>query len=211
MQLAEQYRPTTWDQVVGQDKVIAKIANLRKRCLAGRGYWINGASGTGKTTIAQLLAAEVAGEWATDENDAHCLTPKRIDEIERRTAGKPLDGGCWVIVVNEAHGLNRAAVRRLLTLFDRLPDYVVWIFTTTTEGQAMFEDLDDGGPLLSRCTRLQLQKQGLAPKLAKRAKEIAMAEGLDGKPESAYLRLVQEERNNMRAVLQRIEVGEMAD
>ena len=65
MQLYEQYRPTTWAEIVGQDKVIARIEHLRLRGLAGRAYWIAGQSGTGKTTIARLLASENAspGTW----------------------------------------------------------------------------------------------------------------------------------------------------
>ena len=63
MQLHEQYRPRSWSEVVGQDKAIAKVKLLAKRGLAGRAYWITGQSGTGKTTIARLIAAEVASEW----------------------------------------------------------------------------------------------------------------------------------------------------
>jgi len=46
---------------------------------------------------------------------------------------------------------------------------------------------------------------------ADRARQIAHADGLDGKPDSAYLRLVQRCHNNMRAVLQAVESGEMLD
>jgi DNA polymerase III gamma/tau subunit len=57
MQLHEQYRPRDWSDVVGQDKAIAKIDALRNRGLAGRAFWISGSSGTGKTTVARLIAA----------------------------------------------------------------------------------------------------------------------------------------------------------
>ena len=60
MQLHESYRPHAWSDVIGQDKALAKIDALRKRGLSGRSYWISGQSGTGKTTIARLIAAEVA-------------------------------------------------------------------------------------------------------------------------------------------------------
>lgn len=209
-QLAEQYRPKTWSEVIGQDRIKAKVDTLRPRGLAGRGYWLNGPSGMGKTTIARLIAAEVSDDWQTEEIDSHKMTCATIDDLERQCSMRPLGRGlCWTI--NEAHGLKKDSVRRLNTFFDRIQPWATIIFTTTQEGQAVFEELDDGGPLLSRCTKLQLAKQGVAPLLAKRAKEIAMAEGLDGKPVAAYLKLVQDERMNFRAVLQRIESGDMAE
>ena len=70
MQLTERYRPQTWADVAGQDKVVSRIRALAKRGLAGRAYWLSGQSGTGKTTIARLIAAEVASEWDTEEVDA---------------------------------------------------------------------------------------------------------------------------------------------
>ena len=81
MQLCEKYRPQCWEEVVGQDAAVARIRQLAARgkppCppvvgtesvpdspsngnLAGRAYWISGLSGTGKTTIARLLAAALA-------------------------------------------------------------------------------------------------------------------------------------------------------
>ena len=74
----------------------------------------------------------------------------------------------------------------------------------------MFGDADSG-PFASRCHRITLTNQGLAQAFAERAKHIAEAEGLDGRPVEAYVRLVKSCGNNMRAVLQRIEAGEMLD
>ena len=48
MNLYEKYRPKQWDDVIGQDKIVAQIQQLRRRGLAGRAYWISGQSGTGK-------------------------------------------------------------------------------------------------------------------------------------------------------------------
>ena len=216
MRLFEQYRPQSWPELIGQERAIAKIDILRRRGLGGRCYWISGPSGSGKTTTAYLIAAEIAERESWFEMPADKLDVDYLDSMRRtmRLYGglfgkRGLNGWAWIF--NESHGLSRKAVRLLLDLTEHdLTGHCVIIFTTTTDGLKAFEDNQiDAAPLLSRCTELKLTNQGLAQKAAELVRQIAVKEGMNGKPISAYLQLARDMKNNIRRMLEEIEAGAM--
>jgi replication-associated recombination protein RarA len=213
MNLADKHRPRSLEAVAGQEDAVRAIRSVLARGWGGRAWWITGASGTGKSTLALIIAELGADQLGIEELDAQRLTPAKLREVEQDSRYRMLgDKPGKVFIVNEAHGLRRDTIRLLLVLLERLPEHVVWVFTTTKAGEAsLFEDdtSGDASPLLSRCTEITLANgPATALAFAQRAKAVAMAEGMDGLPIGVYTRAVQASQCNMRRLLQRVESGE---
>ena len=211
--LYEQFRPDTWDQLVGQDKLVQRLTILRRRGLVGRVFWITSDSGCGKSTVAKLIAAEIADDYAVIEIDAQDMGMDRVREFERMCQYKPIGKGCHVFIANEAHGLSSKVVSKLQTVLEQphVQRNSTWIFTTTFQGEKkLFDGVMDACPFMSRAIELTLEHgEDVVLAFAVRARQIAQQEQLDGQPLDAYVRLVRDCGCNMRKVLQQIEAGEM--
>ncbi len=209
MKLFEKHRPKTLDAVLGQGKAVKTIERLLERGIGGRALWISGASGTGKTTVARIIADHIADELYVQEFDcADQLTVSALDKIEQDMSYFAFGKGGKAIIINEAHGLRKQSIRRLLGLLERIPDHVCIIFTTTKLGESkLFDDNIDANPLLSRCTKIELTNQGLAKVFAEHCRNIATAENLNGKSVESYVKLAARCKNNCRMMLQEIESG----
>ncbi len=209
MQLYEKYRPKTLDDFIGQPKIKKQLQAMMSRDSWDRdALWLQGPSGTGKTSLAWIVANTVANEFDIDELDGDKCNVEAVRELERSLNLTSLFGDWKVVIVNEAHAMSHKAVQAWLTLLERLPTNRLVIFTTTESIQAdLFGNFSS--PFTSRCKVFTFTNQGLAQDMATRAKTIAQSEGLDGQPDSKYLRLVQDCKSNMRLVLQRIDACEM--
>ena len=211
MELYEKYRPRHWDEFIGNEKAIARLrAVLGRKDFDGGAFWVVGGSGIGKSTAAWLIARQ----FALDDIDITELDGEQCDKAAVREATDrwhyaALSGGYRVWLINEAQSMTAGAVQAWLTALERRPARVIVVFTTTSDSESLFGEFD--GPFRSRCKTVALSSQGLSEAFARRAREIAIAEGLDGKPDAAYLRLAKETKNNFRMMLQRIDNGEMAD
>jgi replication-associated recombination protein RarA len=212
MRLYEQFRPTKLSDVVGQPKAVAACQSLIvRKALGGQSVWISGPSGTGKTTIARILATEVGGTklTTTEFDSADQVGQDDLDAITRELPYRSIYGA-RVWIVNEAHGLRKPVIRQLLGILERLPIDALFIFTTTMAGQTtMFEGQIDAGPLLSRCIKVELTDKGVTTAFAVRAREVAIAAGLDSRPLADYEALAKECKGNLREMLQEVESGRM--
>lgn len=208
--LTEKYRPRVLADVVGQPAAVKLLSRMPS--LPGHAYWLAGPSGTGKTTLARILADSAADSYATTEIDGGDVSADWLRSVERSWRVRPLGNhGVWAYIVNEAHGLRSDAVRRLLTMLDPVPPHVLWVLTTTDDGQDKLFDGMDAHPLLSRCTVVPMARRDLAKAFAAHAQSIARAEGLDGQPIERYLKLAVRHKNSLRGMLGEIESGGMLE
>ena len=105
MKLYEQHRPKDWHEVIAQDKAVATLQRLEHAGqLAGNALFLMGGSGTGKTTLARIIASKVAAPCNVVEIDAGECTV----DLARSLASDPRSGMLSgmpgrVLIINEAH------------------------------------------------------------------------------------------------------------
>ena len=109
------YRPETWDEVVGHEAVVNSLRQALKR-KAGSAFLLTGPSGTGKTTIARIVAREVGCE-PRNLLEIDAATYTGIDSMRQITEAlnyAPLgDSSIRVIIIDEAHALSAQAWKAL--------------------------------------------------------------------------------------------------
>ena len=206
MTLYIKYHPRDWSGICGQDKPVATIRGLLHRGASGRVFWITANAGQGKTTIASLIAGDASTPWAIETLDAQDVTLDSLREYAQRLRCRAIDGSLHVLIVNEAHTLRRAVVDYLKTLVesDEFQRNGLLVCTTTIAEQAqrsLFDENESGRPFLSRAHEITLN---YGPELelafAIKARSVAHADNLDGRPLTDYVALVRKCDCNLRMV-----------
>ncbi len=153
--LVTKYRPKTFADVIGQDRVVASLENAIKKKL-GNAFLLTGPSGTGKTTLSRI-AARALGCAKEDLLDVDAATNTGIEEMRNVMSDlmyKPLGtGAVKVIVIDEAHALSKAAIQSMLKTLEEPPSWVYWFLCTTDEAKIL-------KAVKTRCLTYQLKEVG---------------------------------------------------
>lgn len=133
MALYRKYRPSTFAEVRGQDEVVSVLAAAVKSGKTAHAYLFAGGRGTGKTSMARILARalEVADE---DIYEMDAASNRGIDEIRELREGVstlPFSSKYKFYIIDEAHALTRDAWGALLKTLEEPPAHAIFVLATT--------------------------------------------------------------------------------
>lgn len=169
--LYRKYRPEHFGDVVGQENVVDLLSKALKQKKLAHAYLFYGGRGTGKTTVARILARE-AGCNPEDIIEIDAASNRGIDEIrELREAVRsmPFSSPYKVYIVDEAHMLTKEAANALLKTLEEPPAHVIFILATTDPDKLPHT-------IVSRCQKVEFHQPSLRL-LVSRLSHVASEEG----------------------------------
>jgi DNA polymerase III subunit gamma/tau len=127
------YRPSKWSEVIGQDHIVDALKESISSKRIAHAYLFNGTRGTGKTTVARIVAHELktADE---DINEIDAASNRGIDDIRalrEHVSTLPFSSQYKVYIIDEVHMLSKDAWNALLKTLEEPPAHVVFILATT--------------------------------------------------------------------------------
>jgi DNA polymerase-3 subunit gamma/tau len=177
--LARKYRPSTFDELLGQEAMVQTLSNAFEAGRIAQAYMLTGVRGIGKTTTARLIAralnyvtADGTSKPTTDfsEPGLHCraiMESQHVDVMEMDAAShtgvsdvreiidavryKPVSAPYKVYIIDEIHMLSKSAFNALLKTLEEPPEHVKFVFATTEVRRVPVT-------VLSRCQRFDLRR-----------------------------------------------------
>lgn len=171
--LYQKYRSATFEEVIGQEYIVKSIKNAVREGKISHAYLFCGPRGTGKTTMARLLAKSVNCENPSEAPCGYCENCKAaangthpdiieinaanethvedIRDLIERSSLAPMQGLHKIYIIDEVHQLSSAASSALLKTLEEPPENVIFILATTDPQKLL-------PTIISRCQRYDFSK-----------------------------------------------------
>ena len=192
--LYRKFRPSTFDQVKGQDHIVQTLKNQINANRIGHAYLFCGTRGTGKTSVAKIFAKAVNCEHPVDGSPCNeCETCRgitngsamnvieidaasnngvdNIRQIRDEIQYSPSSGKYTVYIIDEVHMLSIGAFNALLKTLEEPPAYVIFILATTEPHKIPIT-------ILSRCQRYDFKRISIDT-IAARLSELMEKESIE--------------------------------
>ena len=191
--LARKWRPRVFEEIVGQPHVVTALVNALESKRLHHAYLFTGTRGTGKSTLARILAKAINCETGiTSKPCGKCKACTEIDagrfvdllEVDAATNTKvdemrelldtaqymPVSGRFKVYIIDEVHMLSKHAFNSMLKTLEEPPEHVKFILATTDPQRLPVT-------VLSRCLQFNLKPQAPAV-IASHLERVLAAEGI---------------------------------
>lgn len=195
MPLYHKYRPSTFDEVVGNVEVVTALKADISKDNHPHAFLLHGPTGCGKTTLGRIIAKEL--DCAEDDfreiDSADFRGIDTIREVRRQSQYQPIAGKCRVWLLDEVHKMTNDAQSALLKALEDTPSHVYYILATTDPQKLI-------ATIKGRCSQYQV-KQLTDSEMVSLLRMVVKAEGAKLTKE-IYEQIVQDSQGHPRNALQ---------